>query len=321
MEEPNVLQYRKLLPLLVFALCALPVWAQDKADLKWKFEKDKFIYQELTTETTQDMKVMGMDVKQKQKQTFYFSWKPTEQKDGKWTIKQRIEGVKMEIEIGGNKIAYDSEAPGAGNNPLADFFKELKGSEFTLTVGSDMKVEKVEGRQEFLTRLGKSQQQMKPLLESILSEDALKQMADPSFQVVPNSEAEKDKTWKYNSKLNLGPIGSYDTTYDYKYVGKDEKNKDLDKIAVTTTLKYSAPGSETPGAGLPFKIKSASLEGKNGTGTVLFDAKAGRIDTSDMNLTLEGKLDIEIGGMATTVELKQTQKTTVKCSDAPQLKK
>ncbi|MBL8797743.1 MAG: hypothetical protein JNM56_27845 [Planctomycetia bacterium] len=316
-----MLQYRKLLPLLVFGLCALPVWAQDKADLKWKFEKDKTIYQELTTETTQDMKVMGMDVKQKQKQTFYFSWKPTEQKDGKWIIKQRIDGVKMEIEIGGNKIAYDSEAPGAGNNPLADFFKELKGSEFTLTVGSDMKVEKVEGRADFLSRLGKSQQQMKPLLENILSEDALKQMADPSFAVVPNGEADKDKTWKYNSKLNLGPIGSYDTTYDYKYVGKDEKNKDLDKIAVTTTLKYSAPGSDTPGAGLPFKIKSASLEGKNGTGTVLFDAKAGRIDTSEMNLTLEGKLDIEIGGMATTVELKQTQKTTVKGSDTPQLKK
>lgn len=316
-----MLQSRRLFPLLVLALCALPAWAQDKAELKWKFEKDKTIYQELTTETTQDMKVMGMDVKQKQKQTFYFSWKPTEQKDGKWTIKQRIEGVKMEIEIGGNKIAYDSEAPGAGNNPLADFFKELKGSEFTLTVGSDMKVEKVEGRKEFLERLGKSQQQMKPLLESILSEDALKQMADPSFAVVPNGETEKDKTWKYSSKLNLGPIGSYDTTYDYKYVGKDDKNKDLDKIAVTTTLKYSAPGSETSGAGLPFKIKSASLEAKNGTGTVLFDAKAGRIDTSDMNLTLEGKLDIEIGGMATTVELKQTQKTTVKCSDTPQLKK
>src|SRR5262249_34771341 len=147
-------QRRRFLPLLVLAVFALPAWAQDKTELKWKFEKGKPIYQELTTETNQEMKVMGMEVKQKQKQTFYFSWTPVEQKDKDWIIKQKIEGVKMEIEIGGNKIAYDSEAPGAGNNPLADFFKAIKGSEFTLTVGPDMKVTKVEGRKEFIDKLG-----------------------------------------------------------------------------------------------------------------------------------------------------------------------
>src|SRR5262249_55283278 len=159
--------------------------------------------QELTTSTVQDMKVMNMDVKQTQKQTFYFSWTPVEEKDKSWIVKQKIEGVKMEIEIGGNKINYDSEAPGAGNNPLADFFKALKGTEFTLTIGPDMKVTKVEGRKEFIEKLGATNQQMKPLLESILSEDALKQMADPSFAAIPGKEVAKDETWKQTSKLNL----------------------------------------------------------------------------------------------------------------------
>jgi hypothetical protein len=41
-----------------------------------------------------------------------------------------------------------------------------------------------------------------------------------------------------------------------------------------------------------------------------------------MNLTLEGSLDIEIGGQTTKVELKQTQKTAVKTtSDNPIAKK
>ncbi len=314
-------QRTRLLPLLVLAFFALPAWAQEKTELKWKFEKGKPIYQELTTSTVQDMKVMNMDVKQTQKQTFYFSWTPVEQKGDDWIIKQKIEGVKMEIEIGGNKINYDSEAPGAGNNPLADFFKALKGSEFTLTIGKDMKVSKVEGRKEFIEKLGSTNQQMKPLLESILSEEALKQMADPSFAAIPGKEVAKDEIWKQTSKLNLGPIGTYDTTYEYKYLGKDDKNKDLDKIGVTTTLKYAPPSGDTVGAGLPFKIKDAKLESKNATGTILFDAKAGRIDSSDMNLSLEGTLDIEIGGQTTKVDLKQTQKTTVKMSDQPQLKK
>jgi hypothetical protein len=321
-EEFIVLQrHYRILPLLIVGVFVLPAWAQDKAELKWKFEKGKTIYQELTTDTKQDMKVMGQDVKQNQKQTFYFSWTPVEQKDKDWVIKQKIEGVKMEIEIGGNKITYDSTMPGAGNNPLADFFKALVGSEFTITVGPDMKVTKVDGRKEFIEKLGATNQQMKPLLDSILSEEALKQMADPSFAAVPNKEVAKDDSWKNQTKLSLGPIGSYDTTYEYKYVGQDEKNKDLAKITVTTTVKYAPPGADAGGAALPFKIKSATLEAKNSTGTILFDTKAGRLDSSDMNLTLEGKLDIEIGGMSNTVELKQTQKTTVKTSDQPQIKK
>jgi len=315
-----VLTHRTGVALLALSFIALPALAQDKTELKWKFEKNKPIYQELTTETTQDMKVMGMDVKQKQKQTFYFSWTPTEVKDGSWIIKQKIEGVKMEIELAGNKLAYDSTAPGAGNNPLADFFKALDGTSFTLTVGPDMRVTKVEGRKDFLDKLLAPNQQMKPLLESILSEDALKQMADPSFAVVPNKEAAKGDTWNYSAKLSLGPIGSYETKYDYKYEGKDEKNKDLDKIGVTATLKYLPPTGDAT-ASLPFKIKSANLEGKDAKGTVLFNSKEGRIDSSELNLTLEGKLEIEIGGMTTTVELKQTQKTTVKASDQPQIKK
>ncbi len=312
---------RSCLAVMFFVGLVLPALAQDKdkpAELKWKFEKGKTFYQELKTETDQKMKVMGMDVNQKQTQTFYFSWTPVEQKDKDWIIKQKIEGVKMDIEIGGNKISYDSTAANTGNNPLSEFFKALVGSEFTLTVGPDMRVSKVEGRKEFLDKLVAANQQMKPLLDQILSEDALKQMADPSFAVVPNKEVKPKDTWDYKTKLNLGPIGSYDTTYTYTYVGKE---KELDKIGITAKLTYSAPSQEGPAGGLPFKIQKANLESKNATGTAFFDPKLGRVDNSEMNLTLEGTLSIEIGGMTTTVDLKQTQKTTVKTTSDNPIKK
>src|SRR5688572_1518749 len=45
--------------------------------LEWKaFEKGKEFYQELTTKTTQTMKVMGQEVQQTQEQTFYIQWVP-----------------------------------------------------------------------------------------------------------------------------------------------------------------------------------------------------------------------------------------------------
>jgi hypothetical protein len=297
-------------------LVGLGASAQGQEKLELKFEKGKTYYQTMTTKTNQEMKVMGMTINQTQEQTFVFSWTPKEQKGKEWIVTQKIEAVNMKIEIGGNKIEYDSNKGDNTNNPLSDFFKALVGSEFTLTIdpsAADNKVTKIEGREEFVKKLTTANNQMEPLLKAILSDDALKQMADPAFAVVPNKPVKEGDTWEKKSTLNLGPIGSYETTYKYTYQGKDKDTK-LDKIKVDTTLKYVAPGANA-GQGLPFKIVKADLTSKEGTGTILFDAAKGRVASSNQTLKLEGKLTIEIGGMNTDVDLVQTQTTTVTTSD------
>jgi len=293
----------------------------DKVEIKWKFDKDKPVYEEMTTKTSQEMKVMGMDVKQTQDQTFNFSLAFKEdEKDKNTVVTQKIEGVKLKIEVAGNPITFDSANPTTGNAALNDFFKALVGSEFKLTLDKDMKVTKVEGRDEFLKKLTQANQQMDTLLKRILSEEALKQMADPTFGILPKQGAvAKGDTWKRESELSLGPIGSYKSIFTYTYEGQDEKNKDLAKIKVDTNLTYVAPtGTEE---GLPFRIKTADLKSKNAKGSVLFDVKKGRLEKSEQSLELEGNLDIEISGMSTKVELKQKQDTTVTTSDQPQIKK
>jgi hypothetical protein len=307
--------------LLLVALIGLSVYGQEAAvKLEWKFEKGKPFYQEMNTKTKQTMKIMAMDnITQNQDQTFIFSWTPEEQdKDKNWIVTQKIEGVKMDIEIGGNKITYDSTNPTASTgNPLADFFKALVGSQFKLTISPDMKVIKIEGRDAFINQLVKANPQMEPLLKQILSEDALKQMADPAFAAVPSGPVKKGQSWEKQSKLNMGPIGTYDTTYKYTYEGKEGK---LDKIKVDTILNYKPPEASAAGS-LPFKIKAAKLESKNATGTILFDEQKGRLDSSDMKLNLEGKLTIEIGGMTTEVDLNQEQDTKVKTTDSNPISK
>src|SRR3954468_19201055 len=118
-----------------------PAASGDKVSLKWKFEKDKPFYQEMTTKTQQDMKVMGMDVKQNQDQTFYFSWQfKDEDKDKNTVVTQRIEGVKLTINVQGSPITFDSTTPGGANTALSEFFRALVGSEFKLTLDKDGKV-------------------------------------------------------------------------------------------------------------------------------------------------------------------------------------
>jgi len=320
-EDRNVLQRRGLMALVLMAGLASWAFAQDTVTLKPKFEVNKTFWQEMTTQTEQNMKVMGTDVKQKQDQTFWYSWTPTKQEtDGSWVIEQKIEGVKMSIDIGGNKVDFDSTKENPTANPLGDFFKALVGSKFTITLKPDFTVAKIDGRQEFIKKLVAANPQMEQLLNQILSEQALKEMAEASFGFVTGKEVKKGESWEKKSKLDMGPIGSYDNTFKYTYEGKntdakEEKDKKLDKIKVETTLKYSPPADPAAGNTLPFRIKAANLASKDAGGTILFDGDKGRIDSSTLGLTLTGDLSIEIGGQTTKVELSQKQTTTVKTSD------
>jgi hypothetical protein len=303
-----------------------PAPTGDAKVFAWKFEKDVPFYQEMYTKTVQTMKVMGQDVNQVQEQTFYFKWTPLKQEAEKWTIKQTIEGVKMKIDVAGNPISFDSTTsttPGGGspNSALSEFFKALIGSEFTLQLNTKTnKIEKVEGRDAFISKLATANQQMEPLLKKILPEEALKQMGDPTFGITPEGGKKKDETWTTNSTLALGPIGTYENVYTYKYAGTDEKTK-AEKIEVETKLTFKAPVGDD--AGLPFKIKSADLKTKDKTvpGTILFDVAKGRLISSDTSLKLSGTVNISIGTTDTTVELIQDQETKIKTSDSSLLPK
>src|SRR5206468_10871132 len=82
--------------------------ADGEADLRWKFEKDKPFYEEITTQTKSTMKVMGTDLTQAMRLSFYWSWTPRELDAKKnWTIRLRLVGVQMESDIGGIKVEFD----------------------------------------------------------------------------------------------------------------------------------------------------------------------------------------------------------------------
>ncbi|MBL8867825.1 MAG: hypothetical protein JNK93_19885, partial [Planctomycetia bacterium] len=200
--------------------------AANTARFETKLEKDKAFYQEMETTVTQTIKVQGgSDLVQTHKQTFYFKWLPTSFAADKWTVKQTIEGVKMSIDIAGNKVEYDStnaNAAGAAGNPgLADFFSKLVGTEFTITYGKGMVVEKVDGKDDFLKKLGGVNQQIESLLRKMLTDEAMKQMTDPSFGLTADKDQAVGGKWEKKATMNLGPIGSYDTVTTFTYVGKN----------------------------------------------------------------------------------------------------
>ncbi len=288
-----------------------------KFDLK--LEKDKKFYQKMSTEVSQVIKVMGQDLTQKQDSTFFFKWTPVKQEGEKWELTDEIEGLIMSIDISGNKIGYNStEADGgatASNPGLMDFFKKLIGAKFTITMDKNSKVEKVDGVKEFRDNIagGASNPQMEALLKSIMTDDAVKQMFDPTFRLTPDSPQKPGGKWQKTDTVNLGPIGSYVVTYNFTYVGPE---KDFDKIEVETTLVYSAPKADPTTGGLLFRIKDGKLSSQNPSkGVILYNSKLQRIESADITIKMTGELTVTIGMADTKVELLQTQITKITTSD------
>lgn len=307
---------------MVFTLAAglmTAAFAQDASKFESKFEEKKAFYQEMVTDVTQTIKVQGgTDLNQKHVQTFLFAWTPEKfDKDkGTWTLKQKIEGIKMSIDIAGNPINYDStktESVATTNPGLAEFYKNLIGTEFTVTLKNGV-VEKVDGKDELLKKLGSANAQMEALLKKVLTDEAVKQMADPTFGITPSKEMKKDESWDRKAPINLGPIGSYDLTYKFTYKGKDAEKKDFDRIEVLPTMTYKAPTEG--GDGLLFRIKGGTLATEDQKpGFILFDPKAGRIVQSQIKVKLKGQLNVTVGGTDTTVDLYQEQTTTMNTKD------
>lgn len=275
----------------------------------------KPFYQKQYTKTKQEMKVMGQVVVQTQEQTFMILWTPKDKdKDGNFVVSQKIVGVKMEINIGGNKISYDSTSTAKQKNPMTDFFDQLTKQELTFTVKSDLsKVVSIDGRDKFITGLSEINPQMQTLLKAILSEKALTRMAEPTWYAFPPGAKAGDKgieasypekkTWEGSSDLDLGPIGKYKTDFTFTYKERKD-NKDI--IGIGSKLTYTAPEASAK-SGLPFIIHEAKLSADAGTGETVFNVEKGRFDSTKLGMKLTGTLTIEVGNQKTNVELTQDQ--------------
>jgi hypothetical protein len=264
------------------------------------------------------MTVMGQEIHQTQAQTFVMSWTPEKRDGDRWLLRLKVEAVKMEIDVVGNKMAYDSTKPKAPKGPLDDFLGALVGSEYRVTLDRAFKVHKVEGREEFLRKLTARNPRTEALLRALLSEDALKEMANPMVISAPRRELARGDYWVRDKKLDMGPLGAWVGRWQYVHAGREKK---LIKLKLEALDFEYQPPPEGGAAALPFRLKGTNLKTKNAAGWVLFDPERGRLHSAEMGVDIDGDLTIEIGGQDSTIHLTQSQKTTYKVSDTNPLTK
>jgi RNA polymerase sigma factor (sigma-70 family) len=278
--------------------------------LAWKFVPGRPFYQEVTTETDQSMKVMGNDVLQRQKQTFVYRWTPGKQEGGNQELEQKVERVALEIEIGGNKLTFDSTRDQTSKSPLAEFYNFLVGAQFKVTLNKEHKVLKIEGRDELLKKLAAARPGQKKVADEVLNVNTLRRMSEGLLAGLPSRGVRKGDSWTRKETLDTSSGMGYEATYRYTYEGREGK---LDRI--TIKLESVQVSGEAGKGGLPYSIRRSGVRPVESSGVLLFDREKGRIVLLDTTWKLEGPLEIEIGGQEAVVNIRQRERITMRTTD------
>ncbi len=273
--------------------------------LEWKFEKGRPFYQELTTEVDVVIKIQNIETKQKQTQTFYLVWTPLEKDGDNWRLRQTIQGLKIDMDFGGNKISFDSSQEQQIDHSLKAFYQALIGAEFTLTLNKECRVQKIDGRDDFLKKYREHKPNVSVLMDTLFSDDWMRQMAEISFGGLPKGSIRPGEDWSEKRKLGLGPLGEYSVTDRFTYTGLAGE---FDKV----TLRVEGNPKGVPLMGTVADNMKVNLRRLEYSGSQLFDRGKGRGVSSELNLALEST----VNARGTEMDISQTQKTTIKTTDA-----
>jgi hypothetical protein len=164
-------------------------------------------------------------------------------KDGKYTVTQTIERLRMEFPTTRGKLSYDSKAK-AGNDPNAKQWAEVlgvfTGGEMTLVVDGRGRIDGLK----YSEKLARGVADL-PLwarsAAAALSEDTVRRMLGECLPLLPDRAPVKGQSW--DSRLQGTFAGEVNLTLDNKHTYEGvEKRGDgkLEKIVTKPTLTASA---------------------------------------------------------------------------------
>lgn len=304
---------------LLCCLLAFPSFlgAQDRDEgerLVWKAFDPRFtkqFFQEVTTDVKQTLKVMGADLSQTQHQSFLYRYEP-QMKDRRqnWVVEQEIVRVRMALDLGGTRIDVATDRP-KNTEPLGELLKALEKAKLRFTIGPRLDVKEVVGHEALAKKLAGATPTSRPLLETLLSKEAVGQLMEMSVAPFPTVLVTKGTSWTRDSELKLGGIGSYKFRNRFTYEGKEGA---LDRIGIVGHVEIIV-GQPSPE--MPFKITKADFKESTLRGFALFDRAKGRLERMETTMDMTGTLAINIGGTDTTIDLRQRQEMKSRTTDGP----
>lgn len=215
------------------------------------------------------------------------------------------DGRQLELEFKDQKInvkqgeltvmSFDSrDNASTEGNPVAPLLTKMIGARIQYQTDAGGKVEKVEGVEELMTRIGfnrKSQQHA--AFKDFVSEETLKRYGSLG-EMMPNRVVKVGEDWSIKEQVP-STIGTLDIQMNYTFKKWEQRDDRRCALIKADGVITPAPG---PGGGSPVKVQKGTI-----SGDIWFDPELGMVvgQNLDQNMTL----DINAGGQKMTSDLKQ----------------
>lgn len=274
---------RWFLASLAIAAVAAPAIGET---LRYQFkEGDKMNYV-LDNDLQAKIDFNGSAIEFGMKMTFDLDWKvKSVSEDGSAVLEQTVDRLQIAMnspiqgEFSYDSAASGSEPEGQAWEELGPVLKAMRGGPFEVKVSPTGKVAEIKLPkalddifQERGGRRGGPGGRM-----NLLTSESVKQQIERAFIPLPEGEAKEGETWKQNIENKFGRAGTQKLEITYTLAGMEDKDgKQVAKIDSKSNMTF-VPNEEGGGE------VDAEIEEQKGSGSVLFNATAGRIVEAKSN--------------------------------------
>jgi hypothetical protein len=197
--------------LFAMALVSFALQLSAKTSLRLNLQKGSVYEMNMNMSMNMDQQIMGQQIKMDQKMNLQLVYKVADILPTKnYIIEYSVEHVRMDITANGQQMSFDSQS---GGSPTLDKLKAMVGSVLKMEVTPLGKVEKVEGLDTFIQKIG-NDKTMAQLLPMLSSDEGVKSFMNQAFGYIPENEVEQGSKWTCNSQLatviNLDLIVNYE---------------------------------------------------------------------------------------------------------------
>ncbi len=308
-----------ILSLAFVASSAIATRAQDAVTFRYQFEPGEKLTYDISTTVKQTQNVNGQAVKS----DFAISERTEREVTqvsgaGDAVLKCQIQKLTASIQIGPQaKYQYDSSKPdneasshlGAAATPL---YNVLSKASVRLTVSPKGEIQAVEGLQEALADVLKSNQLTQQLVGGATTNEGAKASYAEHFLQFPERALAPGDTWEMPLQLPIPQVGKVSGTTTCRYEGTEEVGgRTLHRITsrsdITVDVDINRDGVTATG----------KIEMTNSSGTNLFDLKTGRLINRESQTTTSGDLIVVAGGQKLPIRQTQTQTHKIRLVETP----
>lgn len=272
----------RLAPVLLFVLLVPAVQAQDQ--LQWKFQSNDTVKYQVVQNMESTTSFGDEELKSTFVQAIDMTWQILAVgAGGEIQLNQVFDRVRLKMEGGpAGTIQFDTQSGEAAENPvvreLAQVFSNIVNQKFQVQMAADGQVQQVVIPAKLLEAVKSSTAGQ----QGALNEKVLNDMMKQSAVILPRQPVSPGSQWKSEQTVQM-PFGEMTIASDMKYVQKDPTGNAIIDFVPTVSI--------TPREGASAKM---TLVGSSGKGRIIFDVAQGRVNRSQLDLTMQ--IMVEVNG-------------------------